>query len=83
VLEQVQALGFNPRVKRHVFYQPSQLSVAAELAERRVGPLARLTDLAYEQGRQQLQHVMSGQGAKAVIGSEVTLIEMWAQKGTG
>ena len=83
VFGDAQAVGLNPHVKRQVFYQPVKLSVAAELAERRVGPLARLTDQAYEQGRQQLQTALQDQGADAVIGSEFTLIEMWAQKGKG
>ncbi len=64
-----------------VFYQPVRLSVAAELAERRVGPLARLTDQAYQQGRLKLQTALQEQGAEAIVGSEITLIEMWAQKG--
>jgi hypothetical protein len=55
VFGEAQSVGLDPHVKRHVFCQLVRLSVAAELADRRVGPLARLTDQAYEQGHQQLQ----------------------------
>ena len=83
VFGEAQAVGLNPHVKRQVFYQPVRLSVAAGLAERRVGPLALLTDQAYEQGLLKLQRALQEQGGDAVIGSEFTLIEMWAQRGKG
>jgi hypothetical protein len=83
VFGEAQTVGLNPHVKRHVYYEPVRLSVATELAERRVGPLVQLTHQAYAQGLQRLQRALQEQGADAVIGSEITLIEMWAQKGKG
>jgi hypothetical protein len=76
-------VGLNPHVKRQVFYQPVRLNVAVELTERWVSPLIQLTAQAYQQGRLKLQTVVQEQGADAIIGSEFTLIAMWAQKGKG
>ena len=80
-LGRLRLLGSSHKVKRQVFYQPIGLGVAAELADRRGGPLARLSDQAYQQGCLKLQTALQEQGAEAVVGSEITLIELWAQKG--
>jgi len=79
----LQAQGVASEVKRHVWYQPVRLGTALEIARQRPGLLARLSDPSYQEGIERLERAVMHQGAEHVIGSEVALIEIWAQKGKG
>jgi hypothetical protein len=78
--QQIQAVSFKSEVCRTRHYQPVTLGAALELAAERSGPLAQMSERALEQGLAKLRDAIEQQGAESVIGSEVTLVEMWAQK---
>lgn len=74
-------IGFQVTQRERTFYQPIQLGLAREIAQGRPGLLAKLGDDAYQAGLERLETAISEKGASALIGSEVTLIEVTAFKG--
>ena len=80
---QLRRADFTSQVKRYVYYQHVHLGAALELAEQRLGILGLLTDDDYEQGISQLQQAVEKHGPEYLIGSEVALADVWAQKNKG
>lgn len=72
--------GFGVVLQEHAFYQPVSLAAAYALAGGRGGILATLADDAYQRGMAQLAAAVRAQGGQALIGSEVTLVEVAAVK---
>ncbi len=76
----LQAAGFTPEATRHVYAQPISLGVALEIAQDRPGILAFLSDRHFTLGLERVGQVISERDPFHLIGSDVTLIEVWAQK---
>lgn len=79
---QLQGAGFTSNVKRHVYYQPVQLGLAVDTAYQRSGILDALSDRAYRRGLDRLEETLAKQGRGYQVGSEIALVEIWAQKST-
>ena len=75
-----QAHGFSVEAKRHVFYQPVSLQMMAEIAHARPTVLQHIADKAYRAGLERLRQAMAARGAETLIGSEIAVVEVWAQK---
>ncbi len=80
IFGRLQAAGFTCEVKRHLYYQPVRLGAALEIAERRPGLLGKLEDLVFQRGLARLKQAVEEHGADHLRGSEMTLVEVWAQK---
>ena len=80
---QLRRTGFTSQVKRHVYYQPIRLGIALDIAEQRLGILGLLPDDDIEQGLSQLQQAVEEHGLEYLVGSEVALADVWAQKDMG
>jgi len=80
---QLRRMGFSSQAKRHVYYQPIRLGTALNIAEQRLGNLGLLSDDDFEQGISQLQQAVEEHGQEYLIGSEVALADVWAQKNKG
>lgn len=77
---QLQGAGFTPDIKRHVYYQPVQLGLAVDTAQKRPGILKALSERAYQRGLDRLEQALAEHGAEYWLGSEMALVEIWAQK---
>ena len=77
---QLQGAGFTPNVKRHVYYQPVQIGLAVDTANQRSGILDALSDRAYRRGLDRLEKTLAKQGREYPVGSEMAMVEIWAQK---
>jgi site-specific DNA recombinase len=78
--ERLQGAGFKCEVKRHLYFQPVPLGMALRIAGSRPGPLAQLEEAAFQQGMTRLKQAVKEQGANHLLGSEMALAEIWAQK---
>lgn len=76
----LRAAGFGLMLQEHAFYQPISLAAAQVIAGQRAGILATLAGEVYQQGLARLAAAVREQGGQAVIGSEVTLVEVAAVK---
>jgi DNA invertase Pin-like site-specific DNA recombinase len=72
--------GFLTEVKRHMFYQPVSLRIADNIASKRTGPLANLSDAQYNEGMAAIQREIEAKGSEYLLGSEFNIVEAWAQK---
>ena len=80
IYNSLRGAGFGVVLQEHTFYQPINLGAANVIAQRRAGILATLPAEAYRKGLAQLATAVRAQGAQAIIGSEVTLVEVAAVK---
>ena len=78
--EHLQKAGFTSEVKRHLYYQPVRLGTALEIALKRPGPLGRLEEVLYQAGVARLNQAVKEHGPDHLLGSEMSLVEIWAQK---
>lgn len=76
----LQTSGFTVETKRQVFYQPVSLKVMQEIVQARPSVLKHISDEAYTAGLARLRRVLDERGAETLIGSEVAVVEVWAQK---
>jgi hypothetical protein len=72
--------GFHTEVKRHMFYQPITLRVVADLAERRSEAFAHISVAQYDEGMKAIQQEIKEKGDEYLLGSEFSVVEVWAQK---
>ena len=79
----LQAAGFEPQVKRHIWHQPVRLGAALAIAQERPALLGQLSEKDFDYGFQRLQARIEKDGADTLVGSEVALVEIWAQKKAG
>lgn len=74
-------VGFQVEQREHTWYQALTLETAWAIAQQRPGLLAALPEAEYQAGLAALRAALEAQGAGALQGSEVTLVEVWAVKG--
>jgi hypothetical protein len=72
--------GFHVDMKRRVYYQPIALETAMAVVSKRPGLLGRLKDDVYQEGARALQKDIEKKGKTYPLGSEFSLVEIWAQK---
>ncbi|MFQ5616632.1 MAG: hypothetical protein ACE5GO_09280 [Anaerolineales bacterium] len=72
--------GFKVKEKRTTFLQPIALGAAFQIAQKRPGILAALSQSDFERGISALCEEGERQGDDHQIYSEATMIEVWAQK---
>jgi hypothetical protein len=76
----LQALGFTSEVRRQTLYQRVTAGAALALAEQRPTVLSRLAAHSFEQGLERLRGLVAQHEPEYELGSEVTMVEVWAQK---
>lgn len=76
-----QRLGFSANFKRHNYNQSMTLGIIKTIAERRPGPLNRISEGAFENGLKTIAQQIDEHGDGHKVGSEFSLLEAWVQKG--
>lgn len=73
--------GFQIEQEERTFHQSVTLKVALEIARRRPGILAAVSDEVYQEGMRRLEQAVKEQGDDNLITSAVTVVEIVALKG--
>ncbi len=74
-------IGFHIRQQEVTFYQPVSLGAALRIARQKPGLLKRLDERSYRAGMERLNEAVEEKGPDALMGSEITLVEVTALKG--
>jgi hypothetical protein len=75
-----QASGFKMELKRQVFYQSISIQSMLTMAQARPTVLKAISEEAYRTGMRHLQETLEQKGDGEMMGSEIAIVELWAQK---